>query len=284
MIVTEHLIFLQLMKTGSSHIAILLQNLISGERIAKHNRLPADFPVEGKYIVGSVRNPWDWYVSLWAFGCAGKGNLSQRVRVRKLQGHSIKSNPSRGIFSAFNEILKPVSVWQRVYADHTDPQLFREWLHLVLNPIRKYDLGQGYGFSPISSFVGFLTYSYLRLFTRDISLLYSRKYLTNLEQVRQFDQQNNLLQGVIRNEFLEDDLIRVLDEAGYKLSNHQRELIKSSGKSNASVRDIELGYYYDRETVELVAKKEEFIINKYGYKPPEFQLSWYKNNDQIISK
>jgi hypothetical protein len=73
MIVNEKLIYLMMQKTGCSHIAKLILQTVGGERIGTHNKL-TDYNT-GKYIIGSIRNPWDWYVSLWAYGCRGKGRV-----------------------------------------------------------------------------------------------------------------------------------------------------------------------------------------------------------------
>ena len=65
----DRLLYIDLHKTGCSHIGRLLQETVGGRRLGKHNR-PSAMPTD-RMIIGSVRNPWDWYVSLWAFGCKG---------------------------------------------------------------------------------------------------------------------------------------------------------------------------------------------------------------------
>ena len=77
MFVSKDLVFLELQKTGGSHILRLLSQWVKGEIVGKHNRL--NWENAGKFVVGSIRNPWDWYVSLWAYGVGGQGAIRART-------------------------------------------------------------------------------------------------------------------------------------------------------------------------------------------------------------
>ena len=72
----------------------------------------------------------------------------------------------------------------------------------------------------------------------------------------------------IRNERLEEDLIGALDSCGVRLSENQRDRIRSSGRTNASSRKQNASYYYDDDTIALVYERERFIVDKFGYVPP----------------
>ncbi len=77
MYVADRLIYLELQKTGSKQIRRLLSSCIGGKQTGKHNRMTELQP--GRMIVDSIRNPWAWYVSLWAFGCLGRGTGSWKM-------------------------------------------------------------------------------------------------------------------------------------------------------------------------------------------------------------
>jgi hypothetical protein len=62
MFVADGLVYLELQKTGGSHICRLLEQYANGRPEGKHNRLTAEYSTH--YVIGSIRNPWDWYVSL----------------------------------------------------------------------------------------------------------------------------------------------------------------------------------------------------------------------------
>ncbi|PSB09560.1 hypothetical protein C7B62_12770 [Pleurocapsa sp. CCALA 161] len=268
----ERLVYLQLQKTGCTHIAQLLNDYIGGKQIQKHNSLPVNLIGE-KYIIGSIRNPWDWYVSLWAFGCNSKGLFRKKLtshNLNHLRCFPVKEKKVRSIKALFHEVNKPMSLWKKTYADVENPRLFRDWLHLIFDPMRKYDLTEGYGFSPISSFAGLLTYRYTCVHSNVLKLnkLFNNTDIISFDQLLEFDKQNNLLNGIIRNESLEQDLIQVLKDVGYKLTLEEQEEIISRKKINTS-KHKPSSFYYDDETVNMVRSREQLIIDKYQYNPPE---------------
>ena len=79
MFVTDKLIYLQMQKTACSHIAAMLAETVGGRKIGLHIPLPRRLHSTDKHVVGSIRNPWDWYVSQWSYGCAGRGALRNRL-------------------------------------------------------------------------------------------------------------------------------------------------------------------------------------------------------------
>ena len=79
MFISNKLVYLELHKTGCSHIRRILSIALDGELAGKHNKATKDLFTERRVFVGSVRNPWAWYVSLWGYGCDGNGVLHQRL-------------------------------------------------------------------------------------------------------------------------------------------------------------------------------------------------------------
>jgi hypothetical protein len=74
---TDQLVFLQMQKTACSHISEILKDYFNGKQIGKHG--PLTFDPGDRRILGSIRNPYDWYVSLWSYGCIGKGAIHSRL-------------------------------------------------------------------------------------------------------------------------------------------------------------------------------------------------------------
>ena len=79
MFVSDQIVFIELQKTGSTHVRHLLTGLLGGSLKGKHNAPTPEILARGTPILGSVRNPWSWYVSLWTYGCQKKGVLYQRL-------------------------------------------------------------------------------------------------------------------------------------------------------------------------------------------------------------
>jgi len=281
MFVTDKLIYLQMDKTACTHIAYLLAKHIGGQQIGKHNWLH-DYKTK-KYICGSVRSPWEWYVSTWAFGCQGEGVVHNRVVVLDYQKfyeffkHKLQSDYSPYSFNNvqyndlwlhfINEPRKPMIQWRDTYKDYKNPEKFREWLKLMYDPKRKRDSNEGYSESSVSKFVGLMTYLYCNFFMKDFFQTRNFKGIETFEELKKFDKKNNLLDFTIRVESLEDDFIKMLEKFGYNIDEKTKNLILNGGRTNASER-LKASYYYDEETIELVAEKEKLIIEKYNYNPP----------------
>ncbi len=218
----------------------------SGDRsLGKHNR-PDVMPTD-RIVIGSVRNPWDWYVSLWAFGCGGAGAVRGRTTrhfTRWYYGNGLAREMVRGrwpvvpvVRTILEDVRKPVRQWRDVYRDAEDPRLFRRWLGSIMNPRRRFDLGEGYGFSPLSRYAGPMTYRYIKLFSRDISALYTRRCPADQEALFKFEQDQNALSGaVVRTERLEEDLIHALELAGYQLTSEQRGRIRGGADERPTLR------------------------------------------------
>ncbi|MFO8049795.1 MAG: hypothetical protein R6U29_12235 [Desulfosudaceae bacterium] len=259
---------MQLEKTASSHITHLLKKTVSGQAAGKHNRLPGRFRRSRRHVIGSIRNPWDWYLSLWSFGCRGRGGLYLRQTKRSVRGHGLRTHPLLGMIHVAHELVKSTRPWRLLYTDIDDALLFRKWLRQVMDPARKWDLGDFYALSPVSECAGFMTFRYLYLYSDTVRPLFCRGRINTLERVRAFDRGHTVLDDTIRVEELETDLIRILTACDIPLNDHQLDYIHSIGRTNVSRKQQEPGSYYDAETIELVRRKERLIIDKYKYSVP----------------
>lgn len=265
MYVTDDFVYLQLQKTACTHIAQLLATHGTGGQIGKHNALSPQLLASRRKIIGSVRNPWDWYVSLWAFGCGRKGGLHERV-TRRIDAEA-RYSPSQWLRAAGGLFDRHTREWREVYADPNDSALFQRWLELMFDPRRAAELGEGYATSSLSRFAGFLVYRYLRLFSRDPARLFDGS-LTGHDALARYAESSNVLNFVIRYENLEPDLLETLAALGRPASDEQVQLIRSAPRTNPSVRRRDFSTYYDAKSADLVADRERVIITKYGYVHP----------------
>ena len=276
MFVANELVFLETQKTGGTHIRRLLEQYTDGKPVGKHNRLTDEYA--DRFIFGSIRNPWDWYVSLWAYGVSGRGAIRSRCArgidlnyYHRMLPKAMGKNwltPYELAISLYFDSIKPVSKWQFTYHDATKPELFRQWLKMLLDDKRRFDFGEGYGFSPLSRHAGLLTYRYFRLFTRGNHIFKDRR-LTHFDGLAAFDHDFNIANDMIKTESLEEDFIRIMSAAGYTLSDDEMNAIhnKDGGKTNVSERRS-AAFYYDDASIELVANKDRYLIEKYNYSPP----------------
>lgn len=272
MFISDRLVFIELHKTGCSHIRKVLSDALDGKVVGKHNQVPADLFTERRSFVGSIRNPWDWYVSLWAFGCDGKGGLRHRIAPSSgssgLRGLGWRSNP----VSALIRLLKRsnnTKAWQAAYRDSNDPNAFREWLHMMHDESYMQDIGEGYSNSALRHAAGLLTYRYLKLFSTREGEESRLNDLSTRSLIEAWDAEQTFVETFIRMEALEADIFRVLEDHDDTFTEERQSIIKALPKTNTSSRKRDLTNYYDPDTVALVAEREQLIIKNFGYTAPE---------------
>ena len=85
MFLTSDLCYVEMHRSGSTHLVKLFEKYMpDGKKIGVHNRPDQEIYDSNRFFVGSIRNPWEWYVSLWSFGCVNKGTLYGRLTSKKV--------------------------------------------------------------------------------------------------------------------------------------------------------------------------------------------------------
>lgn len=272
MFISDGLVFIELHKTGCSHIRKILSTELDGKVVGKHNQATPDLFTEGRLFVGSVRNPWDWYVSLWGFGCDGKGALRHRVAAPSglsVRGLGWRSDPMNALIRLLKRSNNNTKAWQATYRDPNDPNAFREWLHMMHDESYMRDIGEGYSKCALRHTAGLLTYRYLKLFSTKASEERRLNDLTTKSRIEAWDADQTFVRAFIRMEALEADLYRVLKNHSTTLTEERQASINALSRTNTSSRERNLSHYYDPDTVALVADREQLIINKFNYSAPE---------------
>jgi len=264
MLVGKKFIYFELQKTGCSYTRNVLSKLptINSYVHGNHNTY-VSLPLESmntfdsKIKIGNIRNPWDWYVSLWAFGCMGKGSVYYNV-IKRCKRKIAEGDKWKAVIP--EPYIKNMGMWDEVYANAYSPELFRAWLKLILKDSPP--IGTGYKKSPIFEHAGLLTYRYLKLYSYDGEKQVPK--LKNFQKIQQFDAEKNFIDVIIKNECIHKDLLDNASKIGLPTQELREVLNKFSDKTNTSSRKS-YPYYYDEETKNLVEKKERLIIEKYGY-------------------
>ncbi|GAA6184338.1 sulfotransferase family 2 domain-containing protein [Aliiglaciecola sp. NS0011-25] len=270
MFISDEVVFVELHKTACTHIDNLMCKILHGKLEGKHNKAYSELFNGKRQFIGSIRNPWDWYVSLWAFGCEKKGGLYKHVTDRSinLTGISIKDGVNAFGLSLLGKLTKKTSEWEASYKDVNDPACFKRWLKLLHDPRRSFDFGEGYGAAPMHNFAGLLTYRYFNLFCSIASDIKPFSKQTSLSELVQYDKENCFIDSFIRNENLESDFLVGLEKAGISITEQHREIIFSSNKTNVSQHDRNTAQFFDEEANRIILNREKFIIEKFGYKSP----------------
>jgi hypothetical protein len=273
MFLSDRFVYLELHKTGCTHIRNILKDLLDGELTGSHNQATPDLFTGEKVFLGSVRDPWVWYTSLWAYGCANKGSVfgnvtRPRESIRRL---GWRSNPYEAFLKSRVIRSRDPQAWRDTYSNVNDASGFRKWLRMMHDEKCMADIGEGYGACSVSRVAGLMTFRYLKLFCTKSDEQENLKELSSIEQIGDYENDNCFIDYFIRNETLEADLFRSLEDCGLVLPSKIKSEILSRPRSNTSSKKHGLGYYYDIESENLVSERERLIIEKFGYVAPSLQ-------------
>lgn len=249
MFVSEKFVFIELHKTGCTHILHILGELLDGELIGKHNQASPNLFINGRVFLGSIRDPWEWYTSLWAYGCDKKGLLFHRVTLGS----------------------KDRKKWIDTYRDVNDANAFRIWLSMMHDTKYINDIGEGYSNCSVNRFCGLMTFRFLNLFCTKVGEREKLNELSSFEQSKNYEGRNCFINHFIRNENLEADLFNGLENFGQPISNEIKSTVMSKSRTNTSSRKHGPGYYYDIASEQLIAQRERVIIDKFKYQAPSLR-------------
>jgi len=274
MYVSDKVIFLQLHKTACTHVTRVLQAHLGGETKAKHSTLSVD--PDGRLVLGSIRNPWDWYVSLWAFGCMSKGSLFSQLTASKTKiltrsGRRALQDPTSAwarLMLTPDILVSDTGKWIDAYREAVDPEDFRRWLKGILSREGQVRISDDYSVLPLNKFCGFLTYRFVSLFSDQTAWTKQSRSITDYEELERYFEKHGVVQRFIRNESVESDLLEMFEVIDVKAKD---EFFQGERTNSSSRKDV--SFYYDEETVELVAQKDRLIIEKFHYAPPKIYSS-----------
>ncbi len=271
MLISDKLILVELHKAGSARLKKLLGDLVGGETSGKHAAYSDALASMGKPVVGYLCNPLTWYLSQWQQGCGGKGDIHKRLtdqtkwdllksKRSSLQTKEGAKPDAKALPEGWNA-QRAKDFW---YADAENPEAFREWLQAVLaeRGMRRL-VEHGYNNSPVNRMAGLMTYHFFLMFVRDAENM--ERSVTTMDALKALYAKAQITKHFVRNESISADLLAVLDAIGVKLNEEQRAAIDElKERSN----DANLLRFYDAASLRLVAKRESFLNELFGYSPP----------------
>lgn len=271
MFVSDKIVFIELQKTGCTHIRNQLKELLGGEFVERHIQADPRLFTGNRYFLGSIRDPWNWHVSLWAYCCDGKGDFLSNVATTgiRIRDRGWRIRP----YSLFIELLgsRPnwhAKQWKRTFRDVNDAGAFRQWLYMLHDETYWADVGEGYWRCAMNRFAGLLTYRYMKLFTCKKGELGGLRTISTPEQLAEHERKNCFIDHFIRNESLESDLLAALKLTQIEIPRNATAEMMSRPRTNTSSKRHGSRYYYDTETEKLVGDRESIIIEKFGYVAP----------------
>lgn len=266
MIFGDKYVFLELGRTGSTYARYILKQIPNSKAVGKKHNIyndltkeqKAEFEIKNK--IGTIRNPFEYYVSLFAFCCSERGGLHERI-TRKPDVLSFYTVTD--IFKTIVLHFKYKKKWKKITSDENSTENFKEFLKMLFKTHPE-AIGDYYGASKANNIMGFLSFNYLRTYTRHFEK--DVKTIIHTDLLFEYDRKNNFIDIMFRNETLKQQL----------LENHQfyadsKEVIEKSisnrpPRSKTATEKKPFHLFYDDETRNLIYEMDRFIFEKYNYK------------------
>lgn len=233
MIITQRFVFIHLHKTGGQTLNDIIERCIANHRVVGYHYPRAEIPQEsaGLPIVGIVRNPWDWYVSWYAF--------NKRPNIHNQLFNVVSDRGQQDFKTTISNLVN-------LGSDQPDSQSYRDELVRMLPETLAGNRGAG------------LIKEDLRAFSND-----SRGYYSWLVD-RMLGDTTDKQVLVGRFENLQEDFLDIMNRLSVDETATLVEELKKSKRKNVS-RHSHYSHYYDDELRDLVAEKEKAAIAKFGY-------------------
>ena len=264
MFISKKICFLELEKTGISSIKKFLKSHIKdGEITRPHDYVTEDLLKKKLFFVGSMRNPYDWYISRWSYGCMMKNEDSMyKNLVNKRLSYSRIENIKGKYLKKFTylkkQIFKNSKFWSELYSDPYNAKNFQKWLKAILGSNKKNELAEQYYFSSFGKNLGYMTFRYLIMFTKPNNRNQIFNNLNSYNDIKNFDKEFNFINYFIKVENLYADLNKLFKTLNLNIENDLEKI-------NTSNRNKEINYYYDDDCKEIVKQNEKFLFEKYNY-------------------
>jgi Sulfotransferase family len=229
-------VYLDVQKTGSTFVSDFLERFLRSSRVnfEKHRPIRRLSRPE-VFLFTSVRDPLRQYLSLYQYGCQGRGAIRQRFRKHDLNGFYRGPRAS-----------------------------FENWLRFLLDPENAVLLNPRYG-RVFPALYGLQTFRFLMLsFENPVQKLAQANSLRRLNKI--YDR-HKIHSAVVRNESLNQDLIDLCAGPLRQFlidPDAARDFLGSSPvRTNASARISHALERLHPKTLELVRDREKFLYERF---------------------
>jgi hypothetical protein len=233
MITTDKFVFVHMHKTGGQSLSHVIHDCVPGFRpIGYHypyHLLPAEFA--DLPVVGMVRNPWDWYVSWYAFNTRPEVNNPLFFII------------SDGLQADYRRCITNLV---SLCSDSPESQNYRNALIDMLPDTLEGNTGVGLTKDDI----------------RNMPVSENGYYSWQFQRMHGDIESTNLHIGRFEN--LQQEFLGIMQDLGVEQVDEMKQKFDSVPRMNSS-RHSHYSRYLDDELRDLITQKEALIINKFGY-------------------
>jgi hypothetical protein len=250
----KNFIYLDVYKTGSTHIEHLLKLITTEPEIRKNRHAPLTkvHPIRGKsgkFVFATVRNPWDWYVSMWSYG---------HTKENPLFNH-IKEAVSEAEFKALYDVNSPTTS-------------FPLWLRSIHDPgfLARILKGHRLPKSGLANFMGFYTYRFMRVTLPYPELLLRQPFIRSLDGAIAMQKRLHQYDVILKSETLDDDfadfVVTHRSRCGFAEKAGDVVRKNAAAHKNTSVRTLSSYQdYYTDDLRDLVGRRDRLFIDLFDY-------------------
>jgi hypothetical protein len=236
MIVTKHFVYIHTSRSAGTFLNKLIMEHVPGARMLQYHGHLKDLPEEFSHlpVIGFVRNPWDWYVSM-CFDYQRKKQYVFEI-ISERSALDFKATVSRFLKLGDNTELSKRLLGQLLRVAPTSIN--------ARNPARNQLPGlRSEHFANYPDNLGY--YSWL------FRLMYESKIDHRIH--------------IGRFEDLREETLRLFEQTGTPITKGITTYLKETAAMNASSRPPSYMEGYGPELKQLVAEKEKYLIDKFGY-------------------
>jgi hypothetical protein len=236
LIVTDYFVYVHVSRSGGTFLNKLIREHVPGAQMIQYHGHLNDLPAEFAHlpVIGFVRNPWDWYVSMFSDYARKQQYVFQILSARGALGfdETVSKFLNLGDSSVTSKKLlrQLASVAPRVIRAERPPRNHLPGLRS--EHFKNYPEGMGY-------------YSWL------VKLMFES------------ERDHHVQFG--RFEDLRAEALRLFEETGTPITREITAYLSAAKPLNTSPRPKNFVSCYGPELRQLVVEKDGYLIDRFGY-------------------
>jgi hypothetical protein len=265
MIIGDNFFITEMPKTGTTFLRNYFRQYKNIKITSHHDTVDENQKLNlsiKKFKVGTIRNPYLWYLSFWKWSCKEKKKsplysdiISRRIKIRRLK---LNNNLPKYLFT---QIFKDKNKLKLLFEDVNSKENFNLFLKILLNFEHRNNVSSDFSFIPHKK-LGYMTYYFL---IQNISKKYYRN-LYNSDQkftliLKNLDKKIDI-NYFFKTESLERDIKIFLKKVNLPIKKFG-DLKKNSTSNNFNKS---FKKFFTKENLELIEKKDAYLFKKFKYK------------------